>query len=429
MKSPYEHFKSFSKIDRCSLKATPMKEFLINFGENLGYEIKTDKAGNVLCSKGEPVLCLQSHYDMVCIGEAPNAELYEEEGWLKAKNSTLGADNGIGVAIMLSMMEKFNNIECLFTADEEVGLIGANNMEIELKAPYLLNLDSEEEGAIIIGCAGGINIIGEIELDFEVSNTDGKFYKIETFGFAGGHSGLKIVDNIPSAIKTLVYELVKIEDCELVDFSGGEVSNSIPKNAVAVIKTAKKPEITHPNIKVEEYKSTNDKTIKQSKNILGFINSFAQGVRAYNQELDMPNDSINLGTVKIENGVLQVDCFARSMSDEGLDILKSETTSLYIAFGFNVSYGHRFTPWKIKDSEFSKIVSSVAGEFWDRVTIKGVHAGLECGVIQATQKRDTQVVAIGPNITGAHSLEEKCELASVDKVTKIIETLIIKLQK
>jgi len=430
MKSPYEHFKSFSKIDRCSLKAVPMKEFLMKFGKSLGYEIKTDKAGNVLCSKGEPILCLQSHYDMVCIGEAPNIELYEENGWLKAKNSTLGADNGIGVAIMLSMMEKFDNLECLFTADEEVGLIGANNMEIVLKSPYLLNLDSEEEGTIVVGCAGGINIVGEVKLDFENSDTNSKTYKIEAFGFSGGHSGLNIADNIPNAIKVLVYELMKIEDCKLIDFNGGEVSNSIPKNAAAIIKTAKKPEINRSNIRAEEHKSADKNlTIKQSSNILGFINSFAQGVRSYNKELDMPNDSINIGTVKINNGILQIDCFARSMSKEGIEILKSETDSLYRAFGFDVFYGHSFSPWKIEVNEFTKIVSGVAGKFWDKVKIKGVHAGLECGVIQETQKRDIKVASIGPNIMRAHSLEEKCELASVDRVTKIIEALITKLQE
>lgn len=428
MKSPYEHFKNFSRVQRCSLKAAPMKDYLMKFAENLGFEIKTDKAENVLCTKGKPVLCLQSHYDMVCIGEAPNMELYEDNGWLKAKNSTLGADNGMGVAIMLSMMEKFDDIECLFTADEEVGLIGANNIEIELSSPYLLNLDSEEEGVIVIGCAGGINIFGEMKLCFENSNNNKKTYEVEALNFPGGHSGLKIADNIPSAIKALVYELIKIDDCELVSFYGGEVSNSIPKNAAAIIKTAQKPQIKHPNIKVKECKNA-DKTIKQSSSILGFINSFAQGVRSYNKELGMPNDSINLGTVKINDGVLHMDCFARSMDNEGIDTLKLETTSLYKAFGFDVSCGYRSVPWKPEINEFTKIVSRVAANFWGEVKVEGVHAGLECGVLQAAQKRRIEVASLGPNITGAHSLEEKCELSSVERVTKIVEALIKELQK
>ena len=424
----YEHFKRFSKIPRCSLRAEPMKEYLIEFAKNLNYSVKVDKSGNILCTKENPVLCLQAHYDMVCLADAPNIEVYEENGWIKAKNSTLGADNGIGIAIMLLMMEKFDNIECLFTANEEVGLIGANNLELELNAKYMLNLDSEEEGTIVIGCAGGVNIFGNMKLKYKKCNDDKKTYKIEAFGFAGGHSGMKIADNIPSAIKVLAYELIKIEDCELVSFEGGEVNNSIPKTATAIIKTTKKPEINHQNIKVIEIPNI-DKVIEQSSDILGFINSFAQGVRAYNKELNMPNDSINLGTIKIVHDELEIDCFARSMSNEGIDILQLETNSLYKEFGFDVTCKYRSHPWKPEENEFTNIIKEISKKFFDEVKVEAIHAGLECGTIQAKQKKHIDVASIGPNILGAHSLEEKCELASIDRVSKIVEELIIKLSK
>ncbi|MDR1976336.1 MAG: M20/M25/M40 family metallo-hydrolase, partial [Campylobacteraceae bacterium] len=157
-----EIFKSFAKVPRCSFDALKMRDFIASFAAECGYTVKIDRADNILCVKQKPLVCLQSHYDMVCLADAPNVECYEEDGFLKARNSTLGADNGIGVALMLGMMRKFDDIECLFTSDEEVGLNGANNLEHQISAPYLLNLDSEEEGAIFIGCAGGVSVIGEI---------------------------------------------------------------------------------------------------------------------------------------------------------------------------------------------------------------------------------------------------------------------------
>ncbi|MFV0481649.1 MAG: M28 family peptidase [Campylobacteraceae bacterium] len=397
MKTPLEHFKNFSKTPRCSFNATPMFEYIVAFAKNLGFEVKTDKTKNILCTKNKPVLCLQSHYDMVCLGDAPEVDTYIEDGWLKAKNSTLGADNGMGIAIMFSMMEKFDNVECLFTSDEEVGLIGANNLELALNAPYLLNLDSEEEGAIIIGCAGGINIFGELALSKKTINKDWKTFEVSISGLAGGHSGIQIADNIPNAIKVLVRELVSNE-CEFIDFSGGEVSNSIPKSAKAKILAPKDFKVKNKALHVKELKDENREVLVETKQILGFMNSFAQGVRAFNKELGMPEDSINMGTVKIQNDKLIIDCFGRSMSEDGIERLKSETTSLLKGFGFSVTTKDRATPWKPVISEFTNIIKDVSIKYFKDVKVEGIHAGLECGIIQSKQKKHIDVASIGPNI-------------------------------
>ncbi|MBT0784852.1 M28 family peptidase, partial [Campylobacter upsaliensis] len=138
-------------------------------------QVSVDNAGNIRAYKGNPKICLQSHYDMVCMGEAPNIQMYEENGYLKAKNSSLGADNGIGVSLMMQALKDFENIECLFTNDEEVGLCGANNLTHTLISNKLLNLDHESDDEVVIGCAGGVDIFAN--LDLKIDEKEGECYE------------------------------------------------------------------------------------------------------------------------------------------------------------------------------------------------------------------------------------------------------------
>ena len=136
MKEVIENFKKLTQIPHCSFDTVKMRDFLNTFSQERGFKTQIDKAGNIHCVKGSPKVCLQSHYDMVCMGNAPKIELFEENGFLRAKNSSLGADNGIGVAIMMQMMKEFDDLECLFTNDEEVGLLGANALEPTFKTTF-----------------------------------------------------------------------------------------------------------------------------------------------------------------------------------------------------------------------------------------------------------------------------------------------------
>ena len=149
------HFKTLCGIPHCSGNTEAMRAFLMRSARAYGYEVSTDDAGNLLCSASDAEVTLQAHYDMVCIGRAPELSLYEEEGWLHATESTLGADNGMGMAMMLALMEEGVSVDCLFTADEEIGLMGVRALALPLKTAFLLNLDSEAFGEITIGCAGG----------------------------------------------------------------------------------------------------------------------------------------------------------------------------------------------------------------------------------------------------------------------------------
>ncbi|MDR0761544.1 MAG: M20/M25/M40 family metallo-hydrolase, partial [Campylobacteraceae bacterium] len=416
-----EIFKSFSFTPRCSFDALKMMDFIVKFALSVGYEAKIDKANNIICRKKEPLLCLQSHYDMVCLADAPNVEIYEKDGWLMAKNSTLGADNGIGVALMLYMMSKFDDIECLFTSDEEVGLIGANNLEHKITSPYLLNLDSEEEGAIFIGCAGGVDITGEINTSKKPPKNDFTAYEINIKDLQGGHSGVDIDKNIPNAIKVLADELTKSE-CELISIDGGERINSIPKSAFAKVYAPSGFSVKNNDFSIQKIEQKSD-ILAYSDNILQMLKNFTQGVRSFDEKLKIPSKSINLSTIKTTADKVKVEFFARAMDEKSLENLRDETEEFLKSFGFNVKAEGFSAPWRPNITPFARKLQSIAGRFFKNVKFKAIHAGLECGIFENKQN-SLQVASIGVNINFPHSLREKCEIASIKKLEIVLEELI-----
>jgi dipeptidase D len=404
-----------------------MRDFIIEFAISVGYEAKVDKADNILCVKQKPLVCLQSHYDMVCLGSAPNVEIYEKDGWIRAKNSTLGADNGMGVALMMSMMERYENIECLFTSDEEVGLIGANNLEHNITAPYLLNLDSEEEGAIFIGCAGGVDVTGKITAQKKLAKEDFRAYEISIKDLQGGHSGVDIDKNIPNAIKILANEFMD-NDCELVSIEGGERINSIPKSASAIIYAPKNFTLKNKLLDIKEIKDGSRDVLTHSSDILRMIQNFAQGVRSFNDELKIPNESINLSTIKTDDSEITVEFFARAMEKKALENLMESTSDFLKSFGFDVKTEGFSAPWKPNITPFAKKLQKVAQKFFKNVEFKAIHAGLECGIFENINP-DIQVASIGPNIKFPHSFGECCEIASVERLEIMLKELIADLER
>lgn len=421
LRETLNHFTNIAKMPHCSFHTEQLKEYLSEFAKRLGYEVNEDEAGNLLCQKGEPKVCLQGHYDMVCMGNAPEIELYKEDGWLKAKNSSLGADNGMGVAIMLSMMSAHENLECLFTNNEEVGLLGANNLNLDIKSPNLLNLDSEEVDEVIIGCAGGVDIFGKIDA-LEKKQCDGEYFEVKVSGLKGGHSGVDIGKNIPNAIKILGKVLAQNE-CEIVHISGGERNNSIPVNAKAVVKAKQKPVSKSKYVSIDECKSS-DEVLKNSKNVLNLINSFSQGVRAHDEELNMPITSINLSTLKQNDKEVVFEFFARSMDENEQEDIKMQMDTLLKVCGFEVSFENETSPWKPIKSDFAVMVKSISEGIIKNVKIKAIHAGLECGVIVKKQPSITGVCSIGPTIKNPHSVDERCDCASVEKIIRVVDKVI-----
>lgn len=413
-----KHFKKLSQIPHCSFDTALMKDFLIDYAKAQNYEVQTDKAGNILCSKGNPKICLQSHYDMVCMGDAPKIELFEEDGFLKGKNSSIGADNGMGVALMMQMMKQFDHLECLFTNDEEVGLLGANGLELKLKASRLLNLDHEDENEVIIGCAGGVDL--KAELRYETKELEAQVYELEAQGFKGGHSGIDIINNVKSSIKEMAKFISKNKG-KIIEFNAGERINSIAKFA-KVLVCFENPPKENKHIKCTFLGEKKVKICQQSDKVLAAINAFAQGVRAYSKDLSIVQSSINLSIVKMQDEKIIFELFARSNVLEELESLEFETKVFFENFGFEVSSYNFYPPWEGQRNEFSDKVFEILAKHIKEPKILAVHAGLECGIIEKKQK--LLCASIGPNIYNPHSTDERCELSSVEKMTQIVEEVI-----
>ncbi|WP_333804318.1 Xaa-His dipeptidase [Sulfurospirillum sp.] len=424
MEQILEHFRTITAIPRCSCHAVAMKEFIKTFAKKNGCYVQEDSVGNILCQKGEPNICLQAHYDMVCIGDTEKIEIVLQDKLIKAKNSTLGADNGMGMAIMFWAMEHNENLECLFTADEEVGLIGAMQFRLPLKASYLLNLDAEEEGELYIGCAGGVDVIASLNLQYSPLDADTKLYEISAFDFLGGHSGVDIDKKIPSAIKALGYELLK-HDVSLISLHGGERRNAIPKSATAIVASKTSLHIEDSRLQVKRLEQGfYTQYIAQSSAIIKAIGAFAQGIREWDRVLDIPSMSINLGIISTVDNVLRFDCAARAMDDENLAILAHETMAFFKALGFEVTQEGMHGAWKPEMTPFAQSVHNVMKEFYPHAAFKAIHAGLECGELISHQPKKVEAVSIGPTIRYPHSLREECDMNSVKNTAFIVQKII-----
>jgi len=422
MSKVLEYFKIIADTPRCSFKTEKMQEKIIEISNQLGYKVTKDKVGNILCQKGTPKICLQSHYDMVCLGDVDNIELIEEQGVLKAKNSTLGADNGMGMAISFVCMEKFDNLECLFTIDEEVGLIGAMNLELQIESDKLLNLDGEEESDIYIGCAGGTDILSNLSLEYSPLDSKEIIYEITAKNFPGGHSGIDIDKGVLSATKVLAEELVK-HNIKLLHIEGGEFRNSISKNAKAVVSFDQELELHNKDLNINKIEFKRE-YIKNGKQIIKALHSFGQGVRAYDKELLIPSISINLGVVKIEDDILKIACAARAMKNNDLVRLSYETKSFFELIGCKTSLSDGHEPWVPDAGNFASLVKNNMLKIYDNAEFCAIHAGLECGLLMQRQSKKIEAVAIGPTIRYPHSLREECDLDSVNRICEVVENII-----
>ncbi len=419
-----ELFKKICKIPHCSGKTEKLRDFIEEFCLKVGCEVVIDTVGNILAKKGFPGVCLQAHYDMVCVGKAPNINIQEEDGYIKAKESTLGADNGIGIALMLEAAKISNNIELLFTNDEEIGMIGAKNLNLKIISKKILNLDTEEEGKVYIGCAGGVDVkvnkkINKAKVDNE------EIYEIIVSDLPGGHSGVDIDKKIPNAIKELGWYLSKF-DPKIISLEGGEAINAIPKYAKAIVALDIADILPiQKNIKVAKLPKDNDYWyIKESKMIVDIINGFANGVRGYDTAFSLPSKSVNLSRIKIVDDMLTLELFPRANSNKELEELKSEISSYFRLSGCDIEFSNQFGAWKPDVNEFSKEICEIVKETFGRCEYSAIHAGLECGVLLEHLGEDKLVASIGPNIYNPHSTNERCEIESIFRLEKIIKKLV-----
>ena len=417
-------FKEITAIPRCSGTHEPFIKYMQNLSTKLGYICLVDDYKNILCKKENSTakLAFQSHYDIVCLSDNCVPQIVQNDDILSAVDSTLGSDNGIGCSYMIALMYENYDGEFLFTSDEEIGLIGANNLQLPLNAPYMLNLDSEEEGEICIGCAGGVDIFGENSNKKIIPNIDNlDLYEISISKLQGGHSGVDIDKNIPNGIK-LSAQTIKECAGKLLDINGGERINSIPVNVKAIIASKSTPVASHENMIIEKIDTKSEHLNIFDEKIIDFIYDFENGVRAMNEELKVVQNSINLAIIKTGIDSIKIELSARSMDNVELNNLKNETVKMLENYNFKVTTNGKYPAWKPDINEFTSKVLEIYKKFNKNDSLQAIHAGLECAIFKDKYSH-IKVASIGPTIKFPHSRKEQVSIKSVENVYKVIKKI------
>ena len=417
-------FKEITAIPRCSGTHEPFIKYMQNLSTKLGYICLVDDYKNILCKKENSTakLAFQSHYDIVCLSDNCVPQIVQNDDILSAVDSTLGSDNGIGCSYMIALMYENYDGEFLFTSDEEIGLIGANNLQLPLNAPYMLNLDSEEEGEICIGCAGGVDIFGENSNKKIIPNIDNlDLYEISISKLQGGHSGVDIDKNIPNGIK-LIAQTIKECDGKVLDINGGERINSIPVNVKAIIASKSTPVASHENMIIEKIDTKSEHLNIFDEKIIDFIYDFENGVRAMNEELKVVQNSINLAIIKTGIDSIKIELSARSMDNVELNNLKNETVKMLENYNFKVTTNGKYPAWKPDINEFTSKVLEIYKKFNKNASLQAIHAGLECAIFKDKYSH-IKVASIGPTIKFPHSRKEQVSIKSVENVYKVIKEI------
>ena len=419
-----EIFEKITNLPHCSGDTSKLREYIKGVANGCGYSVHVDRAGNVAAYGSNSDITLQSHYDMVCIGRAPEIEIVVEEGWMRAEESSLDADNGMGVAIMLWLMQQNAPADFLFTNDEEIGLVGAANLELKIRTPYLLNLDSEEVGKVYIGCAGGEDIYLKKRAEYFVPGSAGERYIISA-DTPGGHSGVNIAENIPNAITELCSVIVQNEAMQVASIAGGERINAIPAHAEAEVwmPQGHEPEIGSPHVSARKIDTLQVPLLSDGRKLAKALFGFAHGVRGWNGDLNLPQTSINLARVETRDDTIEVALSARAMSNGDLERLVAQSVAGWEALGFEAVTEGRYPAWSPEVNDFSKKVLQIYRRTVPEASFAAIHAGLECALF-AERFKKLQIASIGPTVLDPHSDRERVDLRSVELVVGVVESLI-----
>ncbi len=471
----WEQFVEISRIPRRSKEEARVREYVISEAKRMNLENITDSAGNLLVrkegrgiKKNAPITILQSHLDMVCVAEEGKEhdfgkdpiELLFDGTYVKAKNTSLGADNGIGVAAMLALMEdpslKSGPLEFLFTVDEETGLTGALGMDTGLlKGRRLLNLDTGEEGVLYIGCAGGLNVTSTLQFTGRTSFKErASCYSLRVTGLVGGHSGIDINKGRANAIKVLsglLQEIRKSFEFSLVSIKGGNASNVIPREAEAVILAKDEnsgdmveaveawcalkrrefgPEEPDLKVEIQEIREHSfweaGMDQKSSDGLIDILCEFPHGPLAMSDSFpDLVEISNNLATVKTEENKITIGMNCRSPLSSSMDSVASSIEKIGKRMGMKTEYGSRYPGWKpdFGSPLLMKAASVYREIFGKEPEIKATHAGLECGVI-GSKYPGMDIVSLGAVVEDLHSPGERVHVLSVERFWKFLRCLI-----
>lgn len=419
-----EIFKEITKLQRCSGNHEAFIKYMQDLSQRLGYICLIDDVFNILCKKenSKAKIVFQSHYDIVCLSENCVPQIIEDNESLKAVDSTLGADNGIGCSYMIALMYENFDGEFLFTSDEEIGLIGANGLNLPINASFMLNLDSEEEGEICIGCAGGVDIKASFKDKKIISNNENlELYEISISNLAGGHSGVDIDKNIPNAIKLLI-QVIKECNGKILDINGGERINSIPANVKAIIATNLVPKEIISNMKIEKIDTKSEHLTVYDNKFIDFLYDFENGVRELNKELNVVQDSINLALINTKIDEIIVEFSARSMCNENLKDLKDKTKKDLENSNFEVTTYGKYPAWSPDINSFTNTILDIYKNTNKNASLRAIHAGLECAIFKE-KFPNLKIASIGPTIKFPHSKKEIVYKDSINRVFEIVKKI------
>ena len=472
----WNHFADLNAIPRPSKKEEQVIEFMMNFGKNLHLETFTDSVGNVIIKKpatknfeDRKTIVLQSHLDMVhqknssTIFDFENEgiNMFIEEDWVTADGTTLGADNGMGVAAIMAVLSskeiQHPTIEALFTIDEETGMTGAMGLKPGLlEGEILLNLDTEEDDEIGMGCAGGVDITATRKYSEELTPDNAKGFSITVKGLNGGHSGMDIHKGLGNANKImnrLLFEGFTKFGLRISEINGGSLRNAIPRESKAIVSidavsmeiflkeiqqliTRIKNEFltVEPNLIIEIQKVTTPEKVMEvgvQENFTKAIYTSLNGVYRMSPTISgLVETSNNIARVIAKEGLIKINCLTRSSSDSSKQDLTNSLKSAFGLAGFDIEVSGEYPGWQPNiHSKILEVVSNIYEELHGKkARVAACHAGLECGILGQNYPT-MDMVSFGPTILGAHSPDEKVSISSTQKFWNFLQEILKNIPK
>jgi dipeptidase D len=466
----WQHFDELSQVPRPSKREEKAVEFVKDYARKNGFKFKEDKVGNVVIqvpgSKGKeksPTIVLQGHVDMVCEMNKGTKHDFDKDpiklvntgDWITADGTTLGADNGIGVAagmaVALDKTSVHGPLELLCTIDEETGMTGVNELQPKfISGRTLLNMDSEEDGAFYVGCSGGQDTAGTFNLEFTRAKKGTQAVEVMVTGLKGGHSGLDAHQQRGNAIRLLAQLLNRLEiTYQIAQISGGSLRNAIPREAEVIlmvkpddinklrknVKEFIKDSLTEfstsdggLSVKVKKVNEKNKKVIKKelSDILIKTLLSLPHGVMAMSPDIpELVETSTNLATLKMDDKKIVVGTSQRSSIENAKNNVANMVEAIFKLGGAKVAVGDGYPGWQPNmDSNLLKTSKKVYKNlFKNEPKIKAIHAGLETGLL-GSKYPGIDMISFGPTIQGAHSPDEKVNIKDVEKFYTLVKGIL-----
>ncbi|HZW78265.1 MAG TPA: aminoacyl-histidine dipeptidase [Flavobacteriaceae bacterium] len=464
----WNHFADLNAVPRASKKEERVIAFMKDFGNKLALETMEDEVGNVIIKKpatpgmeNRKTVVLQSHLDMVHQKnnetdfdfDTQGIQMFVDGDWVRAKGTTLGADNGLGVATIMAILESTDiphpAIEALFTIDEETGMTGAKGLKGGLlNGEILLNLDTEEDDEIGVGCAGGIDVSAAGTYRGTTAPKNASAYAIEIKGLQGGHSGMDIIKGLGNANKLMNRILNLTQDfMQLASLEGGSLRNAIPRESVAkvVVFSEEKFLFAFDDIRkkiIEEYKSLEPQldisaiktdetfdlvmTDDEQRNFIAAMTVAHNGVYRMSPEIEgLVETSNNIAKVTVGEGKIKIDCLTRSSVESSKEDLVNVLTAAFSLAGFEVTTAGDYPGWAPNmESPILKVLDTLYTEMHGtRANVAACHAGLECGILGQNYP-GMDMISFGPTIKGAHSPDERASISSTQKFWEFVKEIL-----